>query len=42
MPEDRIRNLVNQYSKWRMLSPIGEPRVNVLNLNRALDHLAGG
>jgi potassium-transporting ATPase KdpC subunit len=42
MPEDRIRDLVNQHSDGRMLGLTGEPRVNVHNLNRACDRLAGG
>jgi potassium-transporting ATPase KdpC subunit len=42
MPEDRIRDLVNQHSEGRVLGLIGEPRVNVLNLKRAFDRLAGG
>jgi K+-transporting ATPase KdpC subunit len=42
MPQDRIRDLVNQHSEGRVLGLIGEPRVNVLNLKRAFDRLAGG
>ena len=43
MPEDRIRDLVNQYSEWRMLGlDRRAARVNVLNFDRARDHSAGG
>jgi K+-transporting ATPase ATPase C chain len=37
MSEDRVRALVNQYTQGRTLGILGEPRVNVLQLNRALD-----
>ena len=42
LPEDRVRGLVQTYVKGRALGLIGEPRVNVLELNLALDLLAGG
>jgi K+-transporting ATPase ATPase C chain len=37
MPEDRIRQLVAEYTEGRFLGLLGEPRVNVLALNMALD-----
>jgi len=37
MPEDRIRQLVNDHIEGRFLGILGEPRVNVLELNLALD-----
>jgi K+-transporting ATPase ATPase C chain len=40
MPEDRVRALVNQYTQGRTLAVLGEPRVNVLQVNRALDAAA--
>jgi potassium-transporting ATPase KdpC subunit len=41
LSEDRIRQLVGDYTEGRFLGLLGEQRVNVLLLNLALDRLAG-
>jgi potassium-transporting ATPase KdpC subunit len=41
LPENRIRQLVADHTETRLLGLLGEPRVNVLLLNIALDKLAG-
>lgn len=37
LPETAVRNLIGRYTEMPLLGFIGEPRVNVLELNRALD-----
>src|SRR5215813_6346985 len=37
MPEDKVRELVTQNTRTRFAALLGEPRVNVLELNLALD-----
>ena len=42
LPEARVRELVAQSIDGRFLGVLGEPRVNVLKLNMALDAFKGG
>ena len=42
LAEDRLRQLVGDYIEGRFLGLLGEPRVNVLLLNLALDRLSAG
>ncbi|SEP36708.1 K+-transporting ATPase ATPase C chain [Rhodospirillales bacterium URHD0017] len=42
LPEAKVRELVAQSIDGRFLGVLGEPRVNVLKLNIALDALKGG
>ena len=41
LPEDRVRKLVEAHIAGRQLGFLGEARVNVLELNLALDAMAG-
>ena len=42
LAEDRVRTLVAEHTQGRLFGLIGEPHVNVLELNLALDGLAAG
>ncbi|WP_025034377.1 K(+)-transporting ATPase subunit C [Bradyrhizobium sp. DOA9] len=40
LPEDQVRQLVTASTEGRLLGLLGEPRINVLALNLALDRMA--
>ncbi len=42
LPEAKVRQLVSDHIQERFLGILGEPRVNVLQLNIALDSLSAG
>ena len=42
LPENRIHDLIAEQTEGRFLGLLGEPRVNVLLLNLALDRLSAG
>ena len=42
LPEAKVRQLVSEHIQERFLGILGEPRVNVLQLNIALDSLSAG
>ena len=39
LSDEAVKDLVNQYAEGRQIGFLGEPRVNVLELNLALDGL---
>ena len=41
LPVSEVQALVNKYTQSKVLGFLGEPRVDVLNLNIALDELPG-